>query len=356
MIGIFNLRLLLVVAITSLVLIATLGISLLHMTAFEHYARDEAARTLERAVQAVRAKADHLLKPAADIVRYVSARKAALALSSTTTDRSAQFSAFLQSTGLVVRSNPHISAAYVGYADGSFVIETRNSQRLRKSAGLPQSIKSIYLRLERNALSDKPVDTWSYLQDGEWQPITQSVSKFEPRERPWYRLGKNHKEPVWTRLYRFFVDDGYGITLVAGLRNPDSRLAAVVSVDVRLEDLSSFIRDLKPSANGFAFIARPNGELIAHPALVSETLDYSIDTSAPTLFDVRRADNRDVRLFEALSKGQTSSVQIDVGGETILGQRMALGNLVWIRRAFGSSAHRCRISRVRPTASPTVHC
>ena len=44
---VFNLRVLLVVAITGLVLVATMSVSLLHVTTFESYARSEAIRALD---------------------------------------------------------------------------------------------------------------------------------------------------------------------------------------------------------------------------------------------------------------------------------------------------------------------
>ncbi len=323
----FNLRVLLVVAITGLVLVATLIVSLLHVTTFESYARSEAIRTLDGAAQAIQSRVGRLLKPASDIVQYVAARKSAILPLAGKLDRQSQFSAFLQPIDIILRSNPHISGAYIGYSDGSFVIQTRTSERVLKAAGLPPGMNSDYLRFERDPTAERPADVWSHFQDDVWQRTINTVSNYEPRDRPWYRLGIRMQKPVWTQLYRFSVDDGYGMTLVAGLRDGGNTLGAVAGVDVRLEDLTAFIRRLKIGSNGFAFIARPNGALITHPNLNAETLSSSIDTGAPTLFEIHRADKLDLRLFEDLSGSEANSVQFEADGRSLLGRRLSLTSL-----------------------------
>ena len=327
MCGKLQLRILLVVVITGLVLGATLSVSVLHVAAFEQYAREEAVRTLDSAAEALRSKTARLLKPAADTIQYVKAHKALYRPDMPAGGRAAQFATFLQSVGISHRANPQISGSYIAYADGSFVIETRSSSHLLQVANLPGGVNSEYLRLERDRSHGGPVDLWSHRKRDSWQPVPQQVSGYEPRQRPWYRLAEAARAPTWTSLYRFHVDHGYGITLVAALRDASKTLQAVVGVDVRLEQLTSFTRGLDLGANGFAFIARRNGELLAHPELTSEAVAGGIDKGALTLKDVADGDRRAIHLFEALSVAEAGSVQINVNGEIILGRRMALGDL-----------------------------
>ena len=324
---VFNLRVLLVVAITGLVLVATMSVSLLHMTAFDSYARSEAIRTLDGAALAIQSRVERLLKPASDIVQYVEAQNSPIPASANKSGRQSQFSAFLQPIDIILRSNPHISGAYLGYSDGSFVIQTRTSKRVLKAANLPPSIKSDYLRFERDSTAERPTDVWSHFLSNTWHRVERPVSKYNPRERPWYRLGRRKQKPSWTRLYRFSVDDGYGMTLVAGVGDKEKKSAMVVGVDVRLEDLTSFIRKLKIGSHGFAFIARPNGELVTHPNLDAFKLSSDIDTRAPTLFEIHRTDKHDLRLFEALSSSKANTIQFEANDRSILGQRLSLTNL-----------------------------
>lgn len=328
MCGKLQLRILLVVVITGLVLGATLSVSILHVTTFERYARDEADRTLDSAAEALRSKTARLLKPAADTIRYVKAHKELYRPAIPADGRAPQFATFLQSVGISHRSNHQISGSYIAYADGSFVIETRSSPQLLQVANLPGDLESEYLRLERDNSHANPIDLWTHKQRDTWQPVPQQVSGYEPRQRPWYRLAARGGAPTWTSLYRFHVDHGYGMTLVAGLRDASQTLQAVVGVDVRLEQLTSFTKGLDLGPNGIAFIARRNGELLAHPALTPEAVARGIDKGALTLKDIVGGDRRDIRLFDALSEARTGALQINLKGETILARRMALGNLV----------------------------
>ncbi|MFY0610883.1 MAG: hypothetical protein JXQ99_05110 [Hyphomicrobiaceae bacterium] len=324
--GSFNLRILLVAVITGLVLAATAGVSLVHMTAFESYARKEAVRTIDSAAAALRSKTERLLMPAANTIRYLQSQNILRDGSSASMPRKSQFSTFLRSVEIVHRSNPQIESTYIGYADGSFVIETRNSPSLLKAVRLPLGIKSDHLRLTRDLTVQDPLDQWSHQQGDNWRFIRRSVSAYQPRKRPWYRLGRTRETPAWTGLYRY-IDDGYGITLVAALRDAKQKLAAVIGVDVRLEKLTSFVRDLELGSNGLAFIARPNGELFAHAALTRQLLVSRSGKRGPTLAQVSGSGSRDVRLFEALAKGRADTAEIEIDGQTILGRRMVLRDI-----------------------------
>ena len=320
-----NLRVLLVIAISALVLAGTLGVSMLHSIAFTNYAQNEALHRMNDAAEAIAVKTEHLLEPASIIAQHVLNQETRDIRAMSEEDRHEQFARFLDAMDIVPALHPQIFGTYLGYPDGSSVNLTRNSSELLELAGLPSEITSPYLRLEHDASDPDAKDVWAHEVDGEWKAIAVPTMGFDPRTRPWYRIAADHKKPVWTGLYRFLVD-GFGITLAAGLRNANGNLAAVLGVDIRLDDLSGFIRELDVSPNSFAFIARPNGELIAHPVLGSATLDPDVEKDAPTLFEVKRADRHDVRLFEVSASEDADIVQFVVGGETILGRRLPLAD------------------------------
>ncbi len=66
---VFNLRILLVIAISTLVLAGILGVSTLHSMAFSTYAKNEAMHRLNDVAESIAAKAERLLEPATDMAR-----------------------------------------------------------------------------------------------------------------------------------------------------------------------------------------------------------------------------------------------------------------------------------------------
>jgi adenylate cyclase len=321
----FNLRILLVIAISALVLAGIFGVSTLHNLAFTTYAKDEAMHRLDDVAETIASKAERLLEPATGIARHVLDQAHAGLEAASDDDRREKFDRFLEGIDIAPELHPQIFGAYLGYPDGSSVNLTRNSPELLALAGLPSEITSPYLRLTHDASDPDAKDIWAHKADGAWKTIAVPTMGFDPRTRPWYRIAAAHQVPVWTGLYRFLVD-GFGITLTTALRDEQGRLAAVLGVDLQLDDLADFVRKIDVTPNSFAFIARRNGELIAHPALDTKTLDGDVETAGPTLFEVKRVDRRDVRVFEAFSGTDDEAVQVTVDGEAILGRRLALSD------------------------------
>ncbi|MEM9439032.1 MAG: adenylate/guanylate cyclase domain-containing protein [Pseudomonadota bacterium] len=321
----FNLRILLVIAISALVLVGILGVFVLHNVAFTNYAKEEALHRMNDSAEAIATKAERLLEPARVIARQVLDRAPSHLGSEGWEGRQVQFDRFLEGMDIVRGLHPHISAVYLGYPDGSIASLTQNSPELLSLAGLSSELASPYLRMSHNAADPAAIDVWSYEVDGVWQTVDVPTFGYDPRKRPWYQIAHNHRKPIWTGLYRFLTDS-FGITLTAALRDGNGNLTAVLGVDIRLDDLTGFVREIDVTPNSFVFIAQRNGELIAHPALDMQTLDNDMDSSGPTLFEVRREDKHDVRLFDAFAGSEDETIQVIVGGETILGRRLALSD------------------------------
>ncbi len=319
-----NLRVLLVVVISALVLSGVAGVTVLHAVQFERHARAEADRTLAASAQAVLTRTEALLAPAAVIARHILAIPTEEIAQAQPESRASEFVRFFESIEIVPSFNTQIYAAYIGYADGSFVFLGRATPDLLTLAGLPQETTTPYLRLERDWTAQHPIDRWSYRETGAWISAHRLPIDYDPRARPWYRIGAEAESPVWTGLYRFHVEDSFGITLTTSLRNADGTLVGVLGVDLRVDDLTAFLRQLPISENGFAFIAEPNGSLIAHPAMTAEALSEDPDALQPTFFDFRMPGRLDLRVFEAFDGHADDSVSVTSEGQTILGRRLRL--------------------------------
>jgi diguanylate cyclase (GGDEF)-like protein len=98
---------------------------------------------------------------------------------------------------------------------------------------------------------------------GSLQQPTVEDKVFEPRERPWYRAGRGTTNETWTSIYIDFRTSELVATRARRVPAADGTLGGVVATDVSLRHLSEFVRSLPLSDNGIAFVAEPDGNLIA---------------------------------------------------------------------------------------------
>jgi len=89
--------------------------------------------------------------------------------------------------------------------------------------------------------------------------------RYDPRIRPWYKAAKSTGEPTWSEVYLDF--DALLPTITANTpvyNGANGQLLGVCATDIILsEELNDFLRDLKISKSGIAFIVEPSGLLIA---------------------------------------------------------------------------------------------
>jgi diguanylate cyclase (GGDEF)-like protein len=92
---------------------------------------------------------------------------------------------------------------------------------------------------------------------------TLELRLYDPRERPWYKRALEAKKPAWSPVY---VDTRTGelvATRVKPVLNEQGEIDGVAATDVSLKALNDFVRALRVSQNGVAFVAERNGDLIA---------------------------------------------------------------------------------------------
>ncbi|NEQ32098.1 MAG: response regulator [Leptolyngbya sp. SIO4C5] len=91
---------------------------------------------------------------------------------------------------------------------------------------------------------------------------------YDPRLRPWYQAAVSAGEQTWSPIYRFASHDyaRLGITPAAPVYGDRGQLQGVLAADLTLEQISEFLRDLRISENGQAFIIERSGEVVASSA------------------------------------------------------------------------------------------
>lgn len=97
---------------------------------------------------------------------------------------------------------------------------------------------------------------------------------YDPRQRPWYLRALEAKKPAWSPVY---VDNRTGelvATRVKPVFDAAGEIGGVAATDVSLKMLNDFVRALRVSQNGVAFVAERNGDLIASSSDDSTRLSH----------------------------------------------------------------------------------
>lgn len=148
-----------------------------------------------------------------------------------------------------VHRNPN-NYAYYGNRAGHFFglwrySETEGEVRMRTDSVSPRSFyKVTTLR-------------------GEPKNLAMEERVFEPRERPWFTAAQRAAGHVWTGIYIDFKTQELVATRARRVNNAAGDFEGAVATDLSLQHLNDFLKGLKLSANGFAFIVEEDGNLLA---------------------------------------------------------------------------------------------
>lgn len=153
----------------------------------------------------------------------------------------------------------HFAGIYIGKPNGDFFYVSRNEQR--SPAGFRTKIISHQAGIRTTKLiwRDRNLKVISE----EFDP----ADRYDPRQRPWYNKALEHRKIVWTDPYIFFTSQKPGITVAGPTYDEIGALAGIVGVDIEIDELSTFIGNLKIGKNGQAFMINNNGEVVAFPDL-----------------------------------------------------------------------------------------
>ncbi len=95
---------------------------------------------------------------------------------------------------------------------------------------------------------------------------TDPTDTFDPRTRPWYQGAEQSKKPFWTPTYLFFTVKKPGISFAVPSYDADGKLANVLSVDIELATLCTFLKQLGIGVSGKALIIDKQGRVVAYPS------------------------------------------------------------------------------------------
>lgn len=159
-------------------------------------------------------------------------------------------------------ANPLLSAIYVGYESGDFLLARPLDRRdIRQRFDAPRQANYVIQTVTRSP--GAPPEGRYFFYDAKHDLVAQREAPdytLDPRERPWYRAASETVSPITSGPYLFFTTRQIGISL--------SRLAstgqAIVGVDVALEDLGDGLSDLRMTPSAELALIDPTGSVIAY--------------------------------------------------------------------------------------------
>jgi adenylate cyclase len=92
-----------------------------------------------------------------------------------------------------------------------------------------------------------------------------STVDYDPRVRPWYVGAKGARGNFWSDLYILVGSKKPAITSSHPFYDSDGNLLGVWAMDIELDDISGFLKDLKVGKHGIAFIINAKDQVVAYP-------------------------------------------------------------------------------------------
>ncbi len=105
------------------------------------------------------------------------------------------------------------------------------------------------------------------LATAEPKPLTTETSNYDPRTRPRYMTAVKAKERVWMPPRTFSSSHKTGLTVAEPVYDADGSLAAVLTIDFDVSELSAFI-GRPPLAGARTLMFTADGTVLAYPAAV----------------------------------------------------------------------------------------
>lgn len=142
----------------------------------------------------------------------------------------------------VLTSNEVVSAVYVGYPDGDFLLlRPINNERARRVLEAPDDAHYLLQSVERR--NGETLGRWAWYDENVRLSsiVIRPDYSFDPRNRPWFIEADGNDQRILTNPYVFYTTGEIGISLAS-----QSATGAILAVDASVEDLSLQVNTLSP--------------------------------------------------------------------------------------------------------------
>lgn len=172
---------------------------------------------------------------------------------------------------------------YVGKPNGDFYYVSRNAAR---SAG------GFRTKIIRH--NGQKRDTTLIWRDKDLNEVVRQkdpADTYDPRLRPWYKKSMAERGIVWTDPYIFYTSQKPGITIAGPSYGEDGKIEGIVGVDIEIDQLSTFIGNLKIGKNGKAFMINDIGDVVAFPDLDKIKMKGTTASDSSRLVKIHELDD-----------------------------------------------------------------
>ncbi|SNB65264.1 MULTISPECIES: HD domain-containing phosphohydrolase [unclassified Pseudomonas] len=221
-----------------------------------------------------------------------------------------------------LNANRMLSAAYMGYPSGDFLLvrRLRDPQLLQRFAAPPGTVFLVQ-RVSRGE---------GGVVQGEWRYYDQALNllraqakpeyRYDPRTRPWFAEASAQPATVLTPPYVFFTTREIGVTLAQ--RSVDGE--TVIGMDVSVNDLASETQGLRITPGTEIAVLDDQGNVVAYPDLQRVIVHEGQGVRLSRLSELDIASLQ--HLYADLPSG-TQAQPYQVDGQTWYGMRIPLTSL-----------------------------
>ena len=226
----------------------------------------------------------------------------------------------------LLHQNQLLSAVYVGYPDGQFLlVRPLRNAALRAQEGAPPHAAFLLQSVAREQGSGAPlVGRWSFY-DAQLELVSTSIRpqyRFDPRTRPWYAEAVQTKAQILTAPYVFFTTHEMGVTL----SQPSEEGGAVLGLDVALTDLGREIGGLRLVPRTEIAVLDKEGRVLAYPDM-SRVLQREGDQAR--MRPLSELGVPSLMAIHTLGMKPGESRRFEAQGEEWLGQVQPLQSMRW---------------------------
>jgi HD-GYP domain-containing protein (c-di-GMP phosphodiesterase class II) len=171
--------------------------------------------------------------------------------------------AFMPIFADVLTHNPLVSAIYIGYRNGSFLLlRPLDTPAARQQFNAPDKATFLVQVVDRTQPSARAVGSW-YFFNADFKRLSverRADYQFDPRTRPWFGKALEVGGQHLTDPYVFFSTQQVGLTLSELTRDGQ----AVIGMDVALSDLGVEMGALKMTPRSEIAVVDTQGRVVAY--------------------------------------------------------------------------------------------
>ncbi|HEY9727414.1 MAG TPA: SpoIIE family protein phosphatase [Chroococcales cyanobacterium] len=202
-----------------------------------------------------------------------------------------------------IHLSPWVPTLYYGDEEGNFILLRRGN--------LDQNPDQVYIRNQSTA----PLREVYRLDSQGNRAGLIRTTQYDPRIRPWYKAAVQVGKPTWSSIYLFTAPRELGITPVLPIYRDNGRLRGVLAVDFTLSQISNYLRNLKISKSGQAFIIEHSGDIVASSASElpnkGEERLKAINSTQPLIRSAARHLLKQFGSFDKIKSNQQVIYEVD---------------------------------------------